>query len=70
MEALIPLLSKIENVALLITTLGCIGLGWLHVIWRREERNDRQKMLEIVSANTAALAELKNVLSAIHGKPV
>lgn len=68
MEALIPLLSRIENVALLVSVLGCAGLGYLHVIWRREERADRQKLLEIVTANTAAISELKNVLSASLGK--
>lgn len=68
MEALIPFLSQIKDGATLVAVLGCIGLGYLHIIWRREERADRQKLLDIVTANTAAISELKNVLSASLGK--
>lgn len=70
MESLIPLLFKIENIGLLISVLGNIGLGWLHVVWRREERADRTVMLDIVTRNTAAMEGLKNILSARLGQPL
>jgi hypothetical protein len=70
MESLAPLLAGIKDIAVLVPVLGCIGLGWLHVVWRREEREDRKAMLEVVNANTAALNGVRIALAAQTGKTV
>jgi hypothetical protein len=70
MDALIPLLGKITDVGMLISVLGNVGLAYLHIVWRREEREDRKAMLETLNQNTAALNGVKNVLSAMTGKPL
>jgi hypothetical protein len=70
MQELLEHVFKIENVATMIAVLGCFGLGWLHVVWRREERADRAAMLDLVVKNTAAIEALKNVLSARMGQPL
>jgi hypothetical protein len=70
MDGLWQLLGKIDNVAVLVLALGCFGLGYLHVIWRREEREDRAKMLDVLGKVTDALSDLKNVISARTGQPL
>lgn len=67
-NAIAALFSNPQHVGLAVTTSGCLGLGWLHVVWRREERQDRDKLLEVVNKNSEALSGLKNVLSAATGK--
>lgn len=67
MEALIPLLNAIPTAAL-VPTLGCVALGYMHVVWRREEREDRKSMLETFGKVTEALNGVKNALAAATGK--
>lgn len=68
LTAIAGLFSKPEYVGLAVTTTGCIGLGYLHVVWRREEREDRKTLLEVINKNSEALNGLRNVLSAATGK--
>lgn len=68
MEALIPLLAGLKDSAILVPTLGCIGLGYLHVVWRREEREDRKAMLDVLNRVTEALNGVKIALAAMTGK--
>lgn len=70
MDELIKLLGKVDNVAILVLCLMCIGLGYLHVVWRREEREDRQKMLETFGKIAEALNEVKIALAAQTGRQV
>jgi rRNA processing protein Gar1 len=70
LEALIPLLGKISDIGLLISVLGNVGMAYLHVVWRREERDDRRSLLETVNKNTDALYSVRNVLSARTGTPL
>ena len=70
MTELFQLLGKIDNVAILVLSLGCFGLGYLHVVWRREERADRQAMMEMVSKLTDALHDVKIAIAAMTGKPL
>ena len=70
MTELFQLLGKIDNVAILVLSLGCFGLGYLHVVWRREERADRQAMLEAFSKISDALTELKIAIAARTGREV
>ncbi len=51
----------------LIPTVLCIFLGYLHIVWRREEREDRQKMLEAFGKITEAMNEVKVALAAKTG---
>lgn len=68
MEALIPLLLKFQDPAVLIPVLGCIGLGYLHIVWRREEREDRKTMLATFNQVVEALNGVRIALAAITGK--
>lgn len=68
MEAIIGLLGKIDNVAVLVLSLGCLGLGYLHVVWRREERADRQAMMAAFNNLTSALNEIKVAIAAQTGR--
>lgn len=70
MEAILLLLGRADNIAVLVLLAGCIGLGYLHVVWRREERADRQRAYEVVERNTEALNGVRNALSALTGKPL
>lgn len=63
-----PLLAKIQDPAVLVPMLLCIFLGYLHIVWRREEREDRKAAYETIERNTEALGELRNLLSALTGK--
>lgn len=68
MEWLIPIISKIENVAILVPVLCLGGLGYLYVTERRENRVDRQALMDLMLKTTDALNGLRNVLSALTGK--
>jgi len=65
-----PLFGKLQDPAVLVPTALSIFLGWLHVVWRREERVDRKEALETLHENTQALNAVKNVLSALTGRAV
>jgi hypothetical protein len=69
-EALIPLLAKLQDPAVLIPVLGCIGLSYLHIVWRREEREDRKSMLTTFGTVTEALNGVRIALAAFTGKSV
>lgn len=68
MDGIFGLLGKIDNVAVLVLSLGCLGLGYLHVVWRREEREDRTKMLEAFNKLVEALNDVKVAIAAATGK--
>ncbi len=70
LSAIAGMFSKPEYVGLAVTTCGCLGLGYLHVVWRREEREDRSKLLDVINKNSEAISGLKNVLSASTGRPL
>ena len=61
------LIAKFDVITLMsLILIG--GCGYYHVVWRREDREDRSKMLEAFNKNSDALASLKNVISAATGK--
>ena len=68
MDAAIALLTKVDNVAILVLSLGCLGLGYLHVVWRREERADRQAMMAAFNNLATALNEIKVAIAAQTGR--
>lgn len=70
MEALLALIGKADNIAVL-TLLGVsAGLGYLHVVWRREEREDRKQLYAAVEAQTRAVEALRHAISISLGKLV
>jgi hypothetical protein len=70
MDWLTPILSKINDPAVLIPVLGCFGWGWLLVSERRENRTDRLALMELLTKNTEALNQMRVTIAAILGKAV
>ena len=69
MEALIAAIGKTENIALIVLILMCAGLAYAHLVWRKEEREDRAKMLEVFGSLKDAINEMRVTLAAFTGKP-
>lgn len=65
-----PLLGKIQDPAVLVPTAGFIFLGYLHIVWRREEREDRQKMMDAFNKLVEALNQVKVAIASITGKAI
>lgn len=63
-----PLLNKLQDPAAFVPSVLCAFLGYLHVIWRREEREDRQRMMEAFNKLVEALHEVKIAIAAGTGK--
>ena len=70
MEALLALIGKSDNIAILVLIGVCAGLGYLHIVWRREEREDRRRLYDVVEAQTRAVDALKTAISLMTGKAV
>lgn len=68
MEALVAAIGKTENIALIVLMLMCAGLGWAHVQFRREEREDRQRLVETFSKIADALNDLRVAVAVLTGK--
>lgn len=66
MEVLLAVIQKADNIAILVL-LAMVGLM---VFWRREEREDRKQLYALIQQNTDALNAIKNILSAMTGKPL
>lgn len=64
------LLGQVKDLATLVLILALAGLGYLHVTMMRENRADRQVLIDLLFKNVEALNSMKNVLSAITGKPL
>lgn len=69
MEALVAAIGKTENIALIVLILMCAGLAYAHLVWRKEEREDRAKMLEVFGSLKDAINEMRVTLAAFTGKP-
>ena len=63
-------LSGIKDTATLVLALALMGLGWLHITTIRENRQDRQALMDLLTKNTEAPNGIKNILSAMTGKPL
>ena len=59
---------NLKDPALIILVCALAGLGWLHVLTIRENRQDRQALMDLLQKNTEAINGLKNVLSARTGQ--
>ena len=63
-------LAGVKDTATLVLILVIMGGGYLHLQMIRENRQDRQALMELLQKNTDALNGIKNVLSAMTGKPL
>lgn len=63
-----PLLAKIQDPAVLVPTSLSVFLGYLHIVWRREEREDRQKMMGAFHKLVEALNHVKVTIASITGR--
>ena len=70
MDVLLTILAKTENIAIIVLIGMVAGLGWLHIVWRQEERQDRLRFADALDKNSDALNALRNVLSAVSGKVI
>ncbi len=61
-------LGQVKDLATLVLILALGGLGYLHITMIRENRLDRQALIDLLIKNNDALNALKNVLSAMTGK--
>lgn len=67
--AILAIIAKLDPVMLvMILLIG--GCGYYHIVWRREDREDKSKLLDAFNKNSEALSSLKNVISAATGKPL
>ena len=69
MEALIPLLSVFKDPVNMVLILVIIGMGWFIKTTRSEDRQDKEKMVAAIEHLDETLGAVKNVLSAMTGKP-
>lgn len=63
-------LGQVKDLATLVLILALGGLGYLHITMLKENRIDRQALVDLLLKNTEALNGIKNVLSAMTGKPL
>ena len=70
MEGLWTLLASVKDTATLVLILALIGMGYLHITMMRENRQDRQALMDLLQKNSEALSSLKNIISAMTGKPL
>lgn len=68
MEAIATALIAKLDVATIVLTSVVAGLGYLHIVWRREERADRQQLYAVVEAQTRAVEALRVAISLFTGK--
>lgn len=65
---LTALIQKLDPVTLILLIIVS-GCGYYHVVWRREDREDRSKVLDLFNKQIDATNGLKNVISSITGRP-
>ena len=63
-------LGQVKDLATVVLILALGGLGYLHITMLKENRIDRQALVDLLLKNTEALNGIKNVLSAMTGKPL
>lgn len=68
MEWLTPILSKVDNLAVLTLILCLMGLGWLYYTERKENRADRQQLMELHLKLVEAINEVKVAIAVLSGK--
>ena len=69
MEGFWQVLGQIKDLATLVALLCLVGLGYLHIQMIKENRQDRKELMELFNKAVDSINGLKNMLSAISGKP-
>ena len=70
MEWLVPILSKVDNLAVLTLILCNMGLGWLYYTERSQNRSDRQQLMELHLKLVDAINDVKMAIAAFSGRAV
>ena len=68
MEALIPLLLKIDNVAVLVLVIIFLWREWRNLQERKDDRAERQVLVQSLEKVGDALHRMEVVIAAITGK--
>lgn len=68
MEAILAAIGKADNIAVIVLVLCLAGSGYLHIIWRREEREDRKQLYATIEANTRAFDSLRAAIALLTGR--
>ena len=69
MDGLWTVLGQIKDLATLVALLCLVGLGYLHIQMIKANREDRDKLLDMMGKMVEAINGVKNYLSAMSGKP-
>ena len=71
MEPLINAIAqafKTENIAIVVLMMVVCFLAWLLVTGRKEDREDRDKMVTALDSNTKAITDLRVALASLGAK--
>lgn len=71
MDALIAAAAaafKTENIAIVVLMMMVCLLTWLLVTGRKEDREDRDKMVMALESNTKAITDLRVALASLGAK--
>jgi len=68
MESLItalgPLITQ-QNIAIVVLGLMCAACGWLHIVWRREDREERKGLHSCLDRNSDALNGVERAIAVL-----
>lgn len=59
---------KTENIAIVVLMMVVCFLAWLLVTGRKEDREDRDKMVTALDSNTKAITDLRVALASLGAK--
>ena len=71
MDALINAVAqafKTENIAIVVLMMVVCFLAWLLVTGRKEDREDRDKMVTALDSNTKAITDLRVAIASLGAK--
>lgn len=69
MEAIfLAVIGKVDNVTILVLLMLLSGCAYLHIVWRKEDREDRKAAFDTIKEITEAMNGVRNTLSALTGK--
>ena len=61
-------LGQVKDIGTLVLIFALGGLGYLHIQMIRENRIDRQALIDVLIKNTDALNGIKIAIAALTGK--
>ena len=63
-------LGQVKDLATLVLILALGGLGYLHITMLKENRIDRQALIDLLLKQTEAMNKISNAISAMTGKAI